>query len=60
VELAVDWFERQLRKDAFRIDRKDYYVRLQNVMEVVERAFGERLADCADEEKGFDSGRHVW
>jgi hypothetical protein len=40
VELAVEWFERQVRKDAFRNDKKDYYVRLENVMEVVERAFG--------------------
>jgi len=29
VELAVEWFERQVRKDAFRINRKDYYVRVE-------------------------------
>ena len=39
VELAVEWFERQIRKNAFRIDRKDYYVRVENVIELVERAF---------------------
>jgi len=39
VELAVEWFERQVMKDALRINRKDYYVRVENLIELVERAF---------------------
>lgn len=43
VELAVKWFKRLIRKEAVRIDGKEYYARLENVMEVVERAFGSTL-----------------
>lgn len=41
VELAVQWFKKQIKREAVRIDGKGHHVRLENVMEVVERAFGD-------------------
>jgi hypothetical protein len=41
MESAVEWFEKEIKKEAVRIDNKESYIRLQDVMALVERAFGD-------------------
>ncbi len=40
VELAIERIKIQIKKDAIGIDDKGHLVRLEDVMELMERAFG--------------------
>ena len=35
----LEWFKRQIKRETVRIDSKGDYVRLEDVVELVERAF---------------------
>jgi hypothetical protein len=41
VKLAIEWFKKWIEKDAVTVDGKGHLVRLENVIELMERAFGE-------------------
>ncbi len=41
VELAVEWFKKEIEKEAVRIVKKGSYVRVEGIIRLVEKAFGD-------------------